>query len=92
MVLNMNRLILIVFVLHLAGCATAKQVMTPDGKPGYSITCNGTAVSMTVCYEKAAEVCPKGYSVVDKQNQSGFVVSKNYMGSTSNKGIFVECK
>ena len=78
--------------IFLAGCATAKRVMAPSGKMGFSIECNGTAVSMTSCYEKAAEVCPNGYSIIAQNNSSGIVANPNFIVGTSDKGIFIECK
>jgi len=86
-----NKIILFI-TLVLVGCATAKPVMSPNGKAGYSIECDGTAVSMTICYEKAAEACPKGYLIIDTHNQNGVVATQYYVGGTSHKGIFVECK
>ena len=87
-----NSIAVILAALFLVGCASATKVMSPNGKPGYSVECNGTAVSMTACYEKAAEVCPKGYIVVNQENRSGFIANQFYVGGTSHKGIFVECK
>lgn len=83
-----NLTILVSLVTFLLGCASASKVMTPSGKMGYSIECNGTAVSMTVCYEKASDVCPRGYNIIDTNSRAGF--SGGY--ATSHKGIFIECK
>lgn len=47
----------------LSGCATAKQITGPNGTPAYSIRC-GAAVPDT-CLEKAGEVCPNGYVVLN---------------------------
>lgn len=78
--------------LHIAGCATARKMTTPDGNEGYYIKCDGTAVSMDVCYRKASDLCPNGYKIIDKNNESGVVINPYTIGSTSKKGIFVECK
>lgn len=88
------KLVLLLYAVlsSIASCATAKKVMAPSGNLGYSVECNGTAVSMTSCYEKAAEVCPSGYIIVNQQNRTGFVANPYYVGATSNKGIFIECK
>lgn len=79
-------------VLGLTGCVTADPIMSPGGKQGFAISCDGTARSMTDCYKKAAEVCPKGYNVVDKNSESGFSANAYYVGNTKSRDIFVECK
>jgi len=42
-------------IVPLAGCATARQTYTPDGKVGHSINCSGSALNWGMCYEKAGE-------------------------------------
>jgi uncharacterized protein YceK len=59
----MKILILTVLVL-LAGCASAKQVRGPGGGTAYEVKCGNAAKSK--CREKAADVCPRGYSVLDR--------------------------
>ena len=77
----------------LSACASATMISTPSGKPGYSINCSGTAVSVSKCYEKAGEVCPYGYNVLASHNNPGTMT--NIDGSviaTSDKGMMIECK
>jgi hypothetical protein len=77
----------------LAGCATATETKGPSGSKAFFVKC-GSAV-MSACYEKAAEVCPKGYAIVDNQgNPNAFI---NATGSTAMvvrgpNQLFIECK
>ena len=67
---------LVVFSLSslVIACARATPVITPNGNQGYSISC-GAAV-LDKCYEKAGEVCPRGYEVLDRQGSQ-------YLGQVS---------
>lgn len=56
--------------LLLTGCATAKQTYLPDGTKGYMVKCDGSALSWSMCYEKAGAICKnRGYDIVNKQEQ-----------------------
>jgi hypothetical protein len=87
------------FVL-ITGCAASKQTYMPDGSLGYSISCNGSAVGMNVCFEKAGEVCgSKGYSLINREGQvipyktaasTSYNSYVNY-GSFNTKSILVKC-
>lgn len=49
----------------LVGCASAQQVKGPDGKAAYEVKC-GNAVKAK-CTEKANELCPHGYTQLDRE-------------------------
>ena len=49
----------------LTGCTTAEKVIRPDGKIQYQIAC-GAATGWDVCYRRANELCPQGYTDVEK--------------------------
>lgn len=67
----------IVGTLSLGSCETARPFPLPDGKTGYVVRCNGTAVTMASCYKLAAKTCPDGrYQVVDRMTRGG-VASTN---------------
>lgn len=85
----------------LAGCATSKQIVGPNGTPAHSIRCGAAAVD--ACYEKAGEVCPNGYSVLNSQGSRylGQVGSASVAGAygsatstpmISPNTLLVECK
>jgi len=53
----------------LGGCATSRTIVGQDGKPLHKISCDGSALSIDACYEKAGELCGSaGYDIV---NQNG---------------------
>ena len=84
-------------IVPLAGCATARQTYTPDGKVGHSINCSGSALSWGQCYEKAGEICgAKGYTVVGGGSDQGQVTSGTQFGlfskSTNSRSMVIECK
>lgn len=55
----------------LAGCS-ASATRTSDishHQATYHLDCSGTFLSMNSCIEKANNVCPQGYDVIDKNRQ-----------------------
>jgi hypothetical protein len=62
----MHRLLLL--SLFLTGCAAGVSPMTtPDGKKGFSVSCNGSANDWGTCYNAAAEACKGKYDILDRQ-------------------------
>jgi hypothetical protein len=56
--------------LLVASCAMVKETHMPDGRKGYSISCDGAAVGINVCFEKAGELCgAKGYEIINREGQ-----------------------
>jgi hypothetical protein len=54
----------------LTGCAFSKEVYLPDGAKGYSISCDGAAVGIATCFEKAGDLCgSKGYDQLSREGQ-----------------------
>jgi hypothetical protein len=49
----------------LAGCASSQAIKGADGEDQYLVKC-GNAVK-SKCTEKAAELCPQGYILVDRK-------------------------
>lgn len=52
------------FLVVLAGCASSKQVKGPNGESAHEVKC-GNAVK-SKCTEKAVELCPSGYTVLER--------------------------
>ena len=48
----------------LASCTTVTEVKGPDARPAYVVECHSHEAE---CYQKASEVCPKGYSMVSNK-------------------------
>jgi hypothetical protein len=91
--------------LLLTGCAVSKPTYLPDGRQGHSISCDGSAVGMNVCFEKAGELCQgRGYYLVNREGQTipfgvGHASANQYGGSANatygalnTKSILVACK
>lgn len=57
---------LLILIVALAGCASAKQVRGPNGETAYQVKC-GNAVK-SKCTSKAADLCPRGYSVLERNS------------------------
>lgn len=87
----MGRLVLIPLLAAaaLAGCeATYKPMLTPDGKQGFFITCDGSADDWTSCYAKAGEVCKGPYDIVDRNQMS----TPTPYGPMVNRHMAIQCK
>jgi hypothetical protein len=85
----------------LTGCAMSKETYLPDGRLGHSISCDGSAVGINVCFEKAGELCKgRGYDLVSREGQVvpfGTASGNQYGGSAvvsslNTKSILVACK
>ena len=77
----------------LAGCATSEPIKAPDGNMGYFIKC-GSAV-IDACYKKAAELCPGGYTQVDRETSPNGIVApvgNAFVFARGRNSMFVECK
>jgi hypothetical protein len=56
--------------LLVASCAIAKPTYLADGRQGFSISCDGAAVGINVCFEKAGDLCKgRGYDLVSREGQ-----------------------
>jgi hypothetical protein len=100
-----NAVLKFVALLSLAGCATSRQVYLPDGSQGFSISCDGAAVGMNVCLEKAGQVCgSRGYTILNREGQtvySGLAYGSQqgaqstsfaHLGGFNSKSILVRCR
>ena len=84
---------LIAAISVLSGCATSKQIQGPNGSKAFYIKC-GSAV-LDACYEEAAKVCPKGYTMADRQASSNAAVipaGNIFMVAHGPNSMLIECK
>lgn len=56
--------VFLIFLLVLAGCASAKQVKGPNGENAYLVQCGNAAKN--ACTAKAADLCPHGYNQLER--------------------------
>lgn len=71
----------------LAGCSASatRTSDTSNHKATYHLDCSGTFLSMNSCIEKANNVCPQGYDVIDKSREE----VKEHMSQSRQDGIVV---
>lgn len=92
-----NPALLVYIFLSLTGCASASKTYDANGKAAHALNCSGTARNWGMCYEKAGSICgTKGYEVVEKSGDQGWVVggSANGVagGSTISRTMTIRCK
>ena len=77
---------IIIGCLLFPGCASVEPVKFkgPNGKVAYSMRCSGMGRTLEACYQKAGEVCPDGYTIVDR--------SSGIVGIPSNNGTMIATK
>ncbi len=57
------------------------------------ISCDGAAVPISACYDKANDVCPDGYFMLGAEDRNDGWISGAYGGGTINKkSVMVRCK
>ena len=61
----MKYIAVLITLAVLGGCATSKQIVGPNGKPAHAIRCGAAAAD--ACLEKAGELCPNGYVVLNSK-------------------------
>lgn len=58
----MRNIIALSLAAFLGACTTVNEVRGPDGRVAYSLDCGADRGG---CYQKAGELCPAGYTMVD---------------------------
>ena len=67
----MKKIIAISFILLLTGCATSRPLYTDQyGRTVYEAQCNAYRHTIGDCYQKASEVCPRGFNVIRSSEQN----------------------
>jgi len=94
---NMIRILCIIAVLGLTGCATASNTYLKNGKQGLSINCSGEAMSWASCYEKADASCAgTGYEIVGTDGTPQPAESDKTLGvdvgNYKSRSVLVVCK
>lgn len=75
--------------ISLLGCAASvKPMMTPDGKQGFLITCDGSADDWATCYQAATKACNGKYRVIDRTETS----TPTGYGPLVRRNLITECK
>lgn len=85
----------LLFTALATGCAAIEphKFVGPNGKTAYSMKCSGSGRTIDACYQKAGELCSRGYDIVD--NATGVVAMPTMNTSTvigTKRSIAIECK
>jgi hypothetical protein len=89
----MKKACFLALAVILAGCATSKPIQGPSGKQAFFIKC-GSAV-IDACYEEAAKVCPRGYTMADRQANPNAILApagNSVMAVRGPNTMLIECK
>lgn len=80
-------------LLCLSACAsiTPVEFKGPNGNPAFSMRCSGMGRTLEDCYQKAGELCPNGYTVVDRASSVIGVPVRGGMLMAPQHSLAVEC-
>ncbi len=84
---------LIPLLVLLSACASIEPVAFkgPAGKPAYSMQCSGMGRTLEDCYQKAGELCPDGYTVVDRASSVVGLPVRGGMLIAPQHSLAIEC-
>ena len=93
----LSRLLIATLGLALVGCTSAKPIMTPDGRPGYSIECSERLLSWEDCFERADEICGgRNYDVFTRVGEQSALVAAEpehlSSSTTPRRSMVIACK
>lgn len=91
----MKLILSFLITIFILGCASVTPVsfVGPNGKQAYSMKCSGLGRTLEACYQKAGEVCPTGYNIIN--TMSGTVAIPTASGgvlAAPSHNIAIECK
>ena len=89
------RYILALFVcFSLIGCMAIEPIAFkgPSGKNAYSMKCSGMGRTIQACYQKAGEVCPNGYNIIENSSSSLAYMNQGTLMMVPQKEMAIECK
>lgn len=93
----MKKILALIVVLALSGCATASKTYLGDGEQGLAIDCSGEANSWATCYEKADASCAgTGYRIVGTDGTPSTKESDKTLGADvgnfKSRNVVVVCQ
>jgi hypothetical protein len=94
---SVNKTIILLPILLMNACASVKETYTSEEKPVYTVDCSGGRLGWAACYEEAEKKCsPKGYEILEKQDEQSQSTSGSqygsYGGSSINRSMVIQCK
>lgn len=78
----------------LTGCAEIQPVhfTGPNGKDAYAMECSDWGRTIEMCYQKAGEVCPNGYTIVGQHSGTDVYSTGSGVFSETERHMAIECK
>lgn len=64
-------IVLTVLILLLFSCARVTLLKDGNGNDFFLVECQGSGNSWSTCYQKALDICPNGYDLVEQAQASG---------------------
>ena len=90
----MKYILAIIGITALSGCMSIDPTpfRGPDGKQAYSMKCSGMGRTLDACYQKAGEICSKGYDIVDRPSGTVGFMNQGTMMMAPTNGLVIQCK
>lgn len=77
------------FALVMDGCGSIQEFKGPNGRAAFSLECGN---NLSACYEKAGEVCPNGYDILDRASGTVAVPVRGGLIAAPQYTLAIECK
>ena len=90
----MKIIVTILVAMLISSCAAIepKQFVGPNGRMAYSMQCSGMGRTLDACYQKAGEVCPNGYTIIDRATATVAVPINGSIMAVPQHNLAIECK
>jgi hypothetical protein len=81
----------LLLLLLLGACAEVTEMREPGGGIQYLVGCYGALTPMSVCYNKAEELCPSGYAIVDRKDTTSSSVTNQADIQSIARQMVIKC-
>lgn len=81
--MKLIKIAVVLMLLTITGCTTTQKIRRPDGTIEHLIAC-GASLGWNICYDKANEVCPSGYTTLSED--AGFNRKELHIACPGTKG------
>jgi hypothetical protein len=81
----------LLLVLLLSACAKVTEMRDPDGGTQYLVGCYGALTPMSVCYNKADDLCPAGYTIIDQKDTTSSSVTQQAGIQSIARQMVIKC-
>ena len=82
----------VVGLVLVASCASGPDSFPlPDGRVGYSTSCNGSAISISSCYRDAAKICGGKYEIIGTDGSASSLATNGVLLPVIKRSIQFAC-